>query len=246
MESGIYAKLAEAAYSKDPIYKIGPYQMLPNFSNDRVKVYAGRNPGLGGDEVVFSIRGTKITDANDLVADVGVFHNKLKEDKTYQEVKHQLRRILAAKGIRVVVVGHSLGGSMAIELLTDPEFINQIEAVYAFNPGVGYKRFIADMKNKLLCRGLGLKFLRRCKELEIIRKKLKVFTTGRDPISLLSYASPGRITTVKPNSINTHGISNFTKLHPDTVENSLLEGEPEAPEEPIANMEAPPMIETQA
>jgi alpha-beta hydrolase superfamily lysophospholipase len=220
--------------------------MLPNFSNDRVKVYAGRNPGLGGDEVVFSIRGTKITDANDLVADVGVFHNKLKEDKTYQEVKHQLRRILAAKGIRVVVVGHSLGGSMAIELLTDPEFINQIEAVYAFNPGVGYKRFIADMKNKLLCRGLGLKFLRRCKELEIIRKKLKVFTTGRDPISLLSYASPGRITTVKPNSINTHGISNFTKLHPDTVENSLLEGEPEAPEEPIANMEAPQPISVAA
>lgn len=242
MESGIYAKLAEAAYSKDPIYRIGQYHMLPNYSNDRVKVY------VGADDVVFSIRGTKITDANDLVADVGVFHNKLKEDKTYQEVKYQLRRILSLKrNWRVVICGHSLGGSMAIELLTDPEFMNQIDTVYAFNPGVGYKRFIADMKNKLLCRGLGLKFLRRCKELEIIRKKLKVFTTGRDPISLLSYASPGRITTVKPNNINTHGISNFTKLHPDTVENSLLEGEPENPEEvPIANMEAPPMIETQA
>ena len=27
------------------------------------------------------------------------------------------------------------------------------------------------------------------------------------------------------------------------LENSLLEGEPEVPEEPIANMEAPPMVE---
>ena len=126
MESGIYAKLAEAAYSKDPIYKIGEFQMLPNYSNDRVKVYTGRTPGLGGDEVVFSIRGTRVTDSNDLAADVRVWKDKLKEDKTYQEVKYQLRRILSAKGIRVVVVGHSLAGSMAIELVTDPEFMNQI------------------------------------------------------------------------------------------------------------------------
>jgi hypothetical protein len=93
---------------------------------------------------------------------------------------------------------------------------------------------------------LGLKFLRKCKELEIIRKKIHVFTTARDPISILSLTTPGKTTIVKPNSFNTHSISNFTKnepvkLHPDSVEAAILEGEPEEPEEPIANMEAPPM-----
>ena len=240
MESGIYAKLAEAAYSKDPIYKIGEFQMLPNYSNDRVKVYTKN------DEVVFSIRGTRVTDSNDLVADVRVWKDKLKEDKTYQEVKYQLRRILSLKrNWRVVVVGLSLAGSMAIELVTDPEFMNQISAAYAFNPGVGVRRFITDMKNKILCRGLGLKFLRKCKELEIIRKKIHVFTTARDPISILSVATPGKTTIVKPNSFNTHGISNFTvsknqpvKLHADAVEAAILEGEPEEPA-PIENTPQP-------
>ena len=42
--------------------------------------YVGRTPGLGGDEVVFSIRGTRVTDANDLAADVRVWKDKLKEE----------------------------------------------------------------------------------------------------------------------------------------------------------------------
>ena len=230
--SSVYAKLAEQAYLPMPKIGEGPsvggFQILPNFSNDRVKVYNR------GDELVFSIRGTIVTDARDIVADLGVTYNKLKEDKTYQDVKYQLRRILAMKRMwNIIVVGHSLGGSMTIELLTDPEFMNRISAVYAYNPGVAFRRFITDMKTKLLCKGLGMKFLRRCKELEIIRKKLHVFTTGRDPISILSYAAPGKVTTVKPNNWNTHGIGNFTKsierVPAEKVEAAILEGEPEEP-----------------
>ena len=108
MSSSVYAKLAEAAYSNDPKYEIDGYQLLPNYSNDRVKVYTGRN-----DEIVFAIRGTRVTDARDLVADLHIVKDKLKQDKTYQEVKYQLRRIIALKrNWKIIVCGHSLGQNL--------------------------------------------------------------------------------------------------------------------------------------
>ena len=195
-----YAKLAQAAYRAEPMHDIDGYRLVINYSNDRVKVYTKDQ------ELVFSVRGTDIRNINDIVADVGVFYNRLSEDRVYKSIKSQLEFLLSQKIVRkYTLVGHSLGGSIVTELLL--EFPDQIDAVYTFNSGIGYYKFIENIKNKLKC--LLDKYSRDCMELEIIKKKLHVYITGSDPISLLNISTPGKVNFVKPVTGNVHSISNF-------------------------------------
>lgn len=204
MGSKVFAKIAEAAYSPTPPQVIDGFTFDPNMSNDRIKVYHS------GNDLIIGIRGTKVTNANDLIADLHILKNTLRKDESYRKVKQQIEHILSQKIIRnVILTGHSLGGAMVVELLT--EFPTQISAAYVFNSGIGIRRFISDMAKKLMCKVVP--FTRQCKELKLIRKKLHVFTTGSDPISLLTRWGPSdNINVIKPLSRNVHSISNFTKL----------------------------------
>jgi hypothetical protein len=195
-----YAKIAQAAYRDEPMHDIDGYRLVINYSNDRVKVYTKDQ------ELVFAVRGTDIRNINDIVADVGVFYNRLTEDRVYKSIKSQLEFLLSQKILRkYTLVGHSLGGSIVTELLL--EFPDQIDKVYTFNSGIGYYKFIDNIKNKLKC--LFDKYSRDCMELEIIKKKLNVYITGSDPISLLNIGSPANVNFVKPVTANVHSISNF-------------------------------------
>jgi pimeloyl-ACP methyl ester carboxylesterase len=209
-----YAKIAEAAYSPSPPQVIDGLRFLSNLSNDRIKVYYDNS--VGG---VVGIRGTKVTNVNDLIADYNIIRNTLRQDLSYKQVRDQVKTIINTLG-KVILSGHSLGGAMVIELLT--EFPNQIEAAYVFNSGIGLRKFISDMATKLMCKVVP--FTRKCKELKLIRQKLHVFTTGKDPISFLSRFAPSdNVSLIKPLSSNIHGISNFTQLATQTRKPNLLD-----------------------
>ena len=203
MSVSTYAKIAEAAYSPEPPLTIGDYHLLPYRSTNRIKVYSNN-----ARELVFSIRGTQITDVNDIIADLHVFNNNLTSSQMFSEVKAHLETFLAEKILRdIVIVGHSLGGSLAIELLNT--FPDQIKAVYVFNPGYGYKKLIAEMKDKLSC--LANDSSRKCIELKTVQKKLHIYITGSDPISTLARFNRN-VHNIKPTSGNVHSISNFTNI----------------------------------
>jgi hypothetical protein len=199
-KSRTYAKIAQAAYSPTAPQEIDGYQLVLNYTNDRVKVYK-----ING-ELVFSVRGTDVRNIGDLVADVNIFYNRLSKDRVYNDIKNQLEFLLSQKILRrMTLVGHSLGGAICTELLL--EFPDRIDAVYTFNSGIGYHRFISNLKDRLSC--LLDPSTRDCVELDIIKKKLHVYITGSDPISLLNISTHGNINFIKPNSPNVHSISNF-------------------------------------
>jgi hypothetical protein len=96
---------------------------------------------------------------------------------------------------------------LAIELLS--EFPDQITAVYVFNPGFGYKKLIADMKEQLNCAVYNAS--RNCIDLKTVQKKLHVYITGSDPISTLARFNRN-VHNITPTTDNTHSIENFTNL----------------------------------
>ena len=71
MGSKVFAKIAEAAYSPAPPQEIDGFIYNPHLSSDRIKVYQ-----LGND-LVIGIRGTKVTNISDLIADIHILKNTL-------------------------------------------------------------------------------------------------------------------------------------------------------------------------
>ena len=196
----VYAKLAQQAYRQPGEDNIDGYEIMRTYSTDRVKVYTK------GNELVFAIRGTDIKNVNDLLADVNIFYNSLTKSRVYMEIRSQLEFLLSQKIMRnYTLVGHSLGGGIATELLL--EFPNRIDAVYTFNSGIGYHRFIRNLADRIKCRVIPN--LDGCAELEILKKKLHVYITGWDPISVLNISTPGNVNFVKPVRANVHSMWNF-------------------------------------
>jgi hypothetical protein len=108
----------------------------------------------------------------------------------------------------LVVVGHSLGSSLAIELLLD--FTNEIDELYAYNLGIGFKRFFSEIFKKINCNIPIINKSDFCKKQKSIKNKLKTFTTIADPISILSIVHGASV--VKPSRINPHSSLNFTRV----------------------------------
>ena len=88
--------------------------------------------------VVF--RGTRLTSVDDIVSDVAIARGKLSFSKRAQNCREFVSAWHIPGGIRYITfTGHSLGGSLAIELLNNafclPRFRPYALAAIVFNPG---------------------------------------------------------------------------------------------------------------
>lgn len=202
----LYAKLANASYTyyetQDNNINIYGYAIFPELS-DRNSILLFNKEKK---ELVLSIRGTKISNSNDINADVHILMNKLKENERYKSVLSKAKQIVESKNNwRFVIVGHSLGGALALEIAE--EIIKYVDNIYIYNPAFSVGQALESVSKQIFNKiGIKSKAIRIEKEL---RRKLTIYQSGIDPISLLSY-STGKNKYVKPKSWNTHTLDNFT------------------------------------
>ncbi len=202
----LYAKLANASYTYyetlDNNINIYGYAIFPELS-DRNSILLFNKEKK---ELVLSIRGTKISNSNDINADVHILMNKLKENERYKSVLSKAKQIVESKNNwRFVIVGHSLGGALALEIAE--EIIKYVDNIYIYNPAFSVGQALESVSKQIFNKiGIKSKAIRIEKEL---RRKLTIYQSGIDPISLLSY-STGKNKYVKPKSWNTHTLDNFT------------------------------------
>jgi hypothetical protein len=168
-------------------------------------------------QIVISYRGTNPKDVRDLVDDFGIIiggnrvhpllGNRFKAaDKVYQEVKTKY------PGQEIITTGHSLGGQSALYVSRK----NDSQAI-VFNPGAS----IFDLGTDLVCR-VG----NTCDE----NKKSIIYTTGKDPLSILGTFGKEKVITVKtpllPKDLIFHSLNYFlpdkvpgtTKFHHQRVD----------------------------
>ena len=203
--AAIYAKLAEQAY-ENTREDVDNYEYISGLSTRRIAVYQLRDMN----EIVIAIRGTLIKDVNDWVSDAHIYDNTLFRDRTFQDVERIVLSIIdQLKGYRIVLTGHSLGGSTVVSLLN--KYHELISEVYAFGVGNGPREMAQNLTRSFGCNLPLLKNTKVCKDQKKIKSKLHIYTTGLDPISALSFSRGAQL--VKPTNFNVHGLSNYTNMH---------------------------------
>ena len=141
------------------------------------------------DTIVLAIRGTQISNTDDLKLDAKILISGTMGLRSTDRFRTLTRRLNTIKRCRkwntnvpVVIVGHSLGGSLAKELLE--MYTYKIASIHIFNPGASVgdafenlrDKYLAYWKKDLKCR----LYLRQ------LRRKTFVYHTKFDLISLFS------------------------------------------------------------
>lgn len=207
-----YGEFAHAAYLKmdDKNIEIPGYTLDKELSDDKSKVYTKEDTKEEPkeepkeEEAILAIRGT--ASLSDVLPDVALIQGILTSTSRYKKEQDKLVRMMHKyKGFKFVVTGHSLGGSIALELAKK---YKNVEA-YIFNTGASHWSLAYSLADKLKCKISG----------KYCRKNIHSFRVLGDPISLLSFGN----TTVMPNSLNVHSVGNFhEKLAKDAIKGDIL------------------------
>lgn len=184
-----YARLSSGAYGEGK-EEIEGYDIDKDLSNRNRTVYVDKDTG----KAVVSFRGTKLNSKNklgDLGADAMIALGLQKHSSRFKNAKKVTKQAIDKYGKdNVVLTGHSLGGSQALHA-------NRVYDVptFVYNPGVGLGDVTESMKGKA------------------VKNKATIFTTGYDPISMLSpLVSKSRtIYRVGKKKLNPHSLKNFLR-----------------------------------
>ncbi len=126
------------------------------------------------DFLVIAVRGTDVSDVHDIAADANIVKGtSLKHTFRYEDAIAQIHAFLAVYSEPVILTGHSLGGSLVMDIFLTME--NKIDKVYVFNPGVGLKPIpINDKIEKYFISGDWISVLgvnRRDPNVHVTKKK---------------------------------------------------------------------------
>jgi len=199
----LYATMCMESYKqKKADFVVGQYNKDSSFNEQNCVVYASF------DTVVLAIRGTDPKNSKDIFTDIMLALNKLKYTKRYSEIKNIFKQVTnkyqhIGKSLvpyKYIVTGHSLGGSLALQLLVDNPKI--IESIHIFNAGSSP----ADIKKGLTMKlgsFLGIGFYKT------ISRKINIYRVTGDLISLASRFLNGNYYDIPSSSFDRHGMNNF-------------------------------------
>ena len=127
IHKGLLQQIAQSAYSGKTKLTIGPFELF--FSTPTLKFYKDTRSKM----IVVSIRGTSLSDPNDLKADLLAFQGKLRSSERYKRDKEAIEKVqqkYPKSEYRYIAVGHSLGGAILDLFLRDGYILNGM----SYNP----------------------------------------------------------------------------------------------------------------
>lgn len=145
---------------------------------------------IGSNDVFISHRGTKLTDIDDLSADLSIISGKEKMNKRFLESEKHYEKVREKYGqnANIILTGHSLGGTVSRHLSNK----YGLEA-HIFNPGsaIGHVRD-------------SLKY-----DEDAPRGDITVYQVRDDPISILGRLGHDKLVDVEQTEKSPHSLKNF-------------------------------------
>lgn len=200
-----YSQFAHAAYGKWKAEFVAPedYILVKQYSNDESQIYKNNK------NVIMAIRGTK-SYKNDLITDAFLAVDAIRATKRYKNEYKKCKTVIEELKKPVILVGHSLGGSLCIALNRDID--DGVGECHAYNPGASLLNLPTEVFEKIICKFF---LKKKCKS----RKRLYIHRQLLDPVSIVSDIISDNTTT------DNNGIHSIESFLP-TISGGIVEDEP--------------------
>lgn len=216
-EVGLYSEMALESYNKTKSKMvIADFTKDTTFNQQNCLVY------VSNDTIILTVRGTDPKNTEDIFTDIALALNKLKYTSRYREINSIFKKVFSkykyiGKSLipyKFIATGHSLGGSLCLQLLIDNP--NKLSSIHIFNAGGN----VSDIKKGLtmkLGKFLGINYYKN------ISKKINIYRVTGDLISFTNRFLEGNYYDIPSNSLDRHGMSNFktnqtSRVYPSDIQ----------------------------